>query len=411
MSRTLNLDFVNSPGFLDPRAAFVRASAARFEDAGGTLRAAPANTPRWEFNSITGAPEGALIEPARTNLGLHSEDFTNAAHTKTGLTVTANTAVGPDGLTTMDTLAATAANGNIAQAVTITAGNAISASKFFRANASNFVSCTITDGANAVVCWFNLAAGTVGSNTAGATTVVFHHAIIRDYGGGLYRVGLTCTTATSTTFTVAWSPCAADGAAAASGNSVFAVGLGIEAPGTTSAVSSYIPTTSGSVTRSGDSLLVPVANVPYVGTEGAIILEWTGRRHHTGNVVYGGIGDSFANTAYLTRSGASTLFYTVISATGTSALIGLAGVDLDTEGAIIRTVLSWKADDMAFTVNGRTPITKTSAAPMPIGLVRYAIGGTPFFSPATSQAGVPMRRAALYSRKLSLVDMQTLTAV
>jgi hypothetical protein len=406
---TLLLDFASAPRLVDPRASFVRASTGRFEDPLGVLRTAPANTPRWWWNPVTGAPQGVLFEPARTNLCLRSEEFDNASHTKTNLTVTANTAVGPDGATTMDTLAATATGGSVSQAVTITAGNAISVSLFLRANSVSFASCTVTDGANAVVCWFNLATGVVGTNTAGATTVLFSHATIEDYGGGLYRCTLTCTTATSTLFTVAWSPCAADNASSANGNSVFAVGEQIEAPAATSAASSYIPTTTASVTRSADSLIVPVANIPFSQTEGTLLLEWVNRRHATGNIVYGGIGDAFANTIYLTRSGASSLFMTAITASVSQSLIGKAGVALDTEGTITRAIMAWKLNDMAFTIDGQVPVADTVAT-VPTGPVRIGIGGTPYNAPTGSQPGVPMRRAVYWNRRLSNADMQTLTA-
>lgn len=60
-------------------------------------------------------PNGVLIELARTNRCLFSEDFTNAAWVKTNTSATGDTTVAPDGATTADTLAATGANGTTLQ--------------------------------------------------------------------------------------------------------------------------------------------------------------------------------------------------------------------------------------------------------------------------------------------------------
>lgn len=49
----------------------------------------------------------ALLEPSRTNLLPYSNDFTNAAYTKTRCTVTANQAISPDGTQNADLMTAT----------------------------------------------------------------------------------------------------------------------------------------------------------------------------------------------------------------------------------------------------------------------------------------------------------------
>jgi hypothetical protein len=64
------------------------------------------------------AQYGILIEPAATNLALYSDDFTNAAWTKSNMT-TAKTATGPDdGTNSASTLTATAGNATALQAIT-----------------------------------------------------------------------------------------------------------------------------------------------------------------------------------------------------------------------------------------------------------------------------------------------------
>jgi hypothetical protein len=69
----------------------------------GLLTEIPANTPATEF--ANGVLKGTLIEPARTNLALRSEEFDDGYWSKiNSVTVTPNTSVAPDGMTTADTI-------------------------------------------------------------------------------------------------------------------------------------------------------------------------------------------------------------------------------------------------------------------------------------------------------------------
>lgn len=77
----------------------------------GLLVPSATNTPRIEYDA-NGACLGLKMEVARTNLGLHSADGTNAAWVKTTCTA-AKTATGPDGVA------------NSATTLTATAGNAL----------------------------------------------------------------------------------------------------------------------------------------------------------------------------------------------------------------------------------------------------------------------------------------------
>jgi hypothetical protein len=67
---SLDLNFLS--GVLDSRIAFTRASTATYFDATGTLQTAATNVPRFDFDPVTHAPLGLLIEEARTNSLLNS---------------------------------------------------------------------------------------------------------------------------------------------------------------------------------------------------------------------------------------------------------------------------------------------------------------------------------------------------
>jgi hypothetical protein len=82
---------------------FTRASSGTFVDSAGVLQIAATDVPRFDHNPTTGESLGLLVEEARTNLCLHSEDISNAAWVPNGGTVTTNTTAAPNGQTTADT--------------------------------------------------------------------------------------------------------------------------------------------------------------------------------------------------------------------------------------------------------------------------------------------------------------------
>jgi hypothetical protein len=84
---SLGLDFM-TPGVLDPRITFTRASTATYFDSAGVMQTTAVNAPRWDYDPATLALRGLLIEEARTNLllnsatlGTQSVTVTAVAHT------------------------------------------------------------------------------------------------------------------------------------------------------------------------------------------------------------------------------------------------------------------------------------------------------------------------------------------
>lgn len=116
------------------RPVFSRSSAGIVPDARGELYSATINTPRVAWEDDQTLPVGdrrraaLLLEQAGINALTASTDFTNAAWTKTGVTVTAGLP-DPMGGTSANTLTATAANGeaaqNLANAAVIIRTNAV----------------------------------------------------------------------------------------------------------------------------------------------------------------------------------------------------------------------------------------------------------------------------------------------
>ena len=66
----LSLNFLS--GAMDPRISFTRASTATYTDITGTIQTAAINVPRFDFDPVTHAPRGLLVEAVRTNSLLNS---------------------------------------------------------------------------------------------------------------------------------------------------------------------------------------------------------------------------------------------------------------------------------------------------------------------------------------------------
>ncbi len=199
---------------------------------------------------------GVLIEGSRTNIALHSQDFSNAAWVKANSTVTANAIAAPDGTLTADKLAAsdTASNQkNVSQTVG-SISTQYTDTVYAKAAEYGWLIMNPFDGVDRRT-WFDLVNGVVGTTAAGAT------ASIRALANGWYECSVTRTGGTGT-IALALNASNADNVAVFAG----AIGSGIyiwQADRQAAAFkSSPIPTTSASVTRASD-VLTYTAGVSY----------------------------------------------------------------------------------------------------------------------------------------------------
>lgn len=287
----------------------------------------------------------------------------------------------------------------MAQAVTITAGRGIALSVYAKAGASSWLYLKQGDGTNTVECWFNLSAGTVGTNTPGAGTLLFGQAMIEPAGNGWYRCTMETTSTTVTAITATIAPSVANSTAPANGTSIYAWGAQAEAEATLTNATSYIPTTSATVTRSADNLTLAVTTAQVPLDRGTMVFEWTQRPVPAvtgGNVlVFGGIGNTFDNTVYVWRTGNSSV--------GASYRSGGVGGSLLTRpctfvaGTTYRFGVAWASGRMAACIDGGT-ITSGTADITPLASVaRIAVGMPPYGASSTGTLSNAVHRAFLYA--------------
>lgn len=190
---------------------------------------------------------GFLGEPSSTNLKIQSEDITTDWLSVGTPTLTANTTIAPDGNTTADTMTATVTTSTaIYKNITVVDATKYTESIFVKYDTSKYVMLQQQDGAGAGRrWWFDLQNGVIASTSAlgsGWSNDGYSIEKIGDY----YRIQATTTTV-GTTNQIAVYLADTDGTTTTSvGKSVILWGAQLEAlPYATS----YIPTTTASVTR------------------------------------------------------------------------------------------------------------------------------------------------------------------
>ena len=243
------------------------------------------SAPRFDHNPTTGESLGLLVEEARTNLILRSEELDNAIWTKTNATVTANESTAPNGTTTAD-LITTTGFATFSQPYTKdTTARTYTQTSWVKSDITAYT-VTIDDGTstNRGRCIFNIATGTLVSthndgvftNTSGTIT---------SFPDSWYRVTVTTTTSILTTLRLRNSIPTAVTTARVWG---FQLEEGAFA-------TSYIPTTTATVTRAADVASITGSNFSswYNQTASTIYSEAASSSGaaYTGNIY--GFGTSF----------------------------------------------------------------------------------------------------------------------
>jgi len=227
------------------------------------------DVPRIDYSSGTGA---LLLEPQRTNLVTSSEQFDNGAWGKNRCVATANTTTSPDGYINADTLTSNNSLESYAEIAATPTASQVAYSFFAKKNNANFVHSLAWDRvANGARQWFDIQNGTVGSSTTFGTGYSVASASIVDYGNGWFRciTIYNVTSGVTNGFRVSLSTANAD-TNSPIGTAQYFWGAQLEAG---SYPTSYIPTTSSSVTRLADACYRTGIS-EYIGqTEGTIFVE------------------------------------------------------------------------------------------------------------------------------------------
>ena len=347
-------------------------------DPNGVLRTSLTDVIRLDHDPVSGTPLGPLIEEARENLCLQSEDFatTWADSAVTPVGVSINTTVAPDGNTTADTLTDDSAVNFEGLEQTFTVANdstSWTATVYIKKDSDETrfpeLQIQITGGTlQRVNVSLNTKTGAILERASTGTTVVS----VQD-AGDYWRLRVTVDNNTSGNVTLEVFLFPAAGitlgtiVATATG-SIIAWGAVLENSGFPT---SYIKTTTAAVTRSADMLTIALSDVPgFSTTEGTIFVE----------AIAPNAANTFDTVVELSDGTAEERIQIARNGTDPRAFlwdgnVQLAFLDAGTwaNAASAKLALAWKLNDISYVADGGTPATDT-AATIPT-LTTLEIGG------------------------------------
>ncbi|CAB5225358.1 hypothetical protein UFOVP749_11 [uncultured Caudovirales phage] len=341
-----------------------------------TPGAAPSSTafygPRFDFDPVTRAPRGLLVEEQRTNLILRSEELDNAGSwTATDATVSANTAASPSGAMTADKLSETATTARhflSTVAAVIPSAATYNVSVYAKAvERSRFN--IIASGGTPDWAWFDLSAvtATVGSGTGAAT--------ITAVGSGWYRCTftITATAAGAVQFNLMDNvvlPARLPSYAGTAGSGLLLWGTQAEAG---AFATSYIPTVASTVTRSADVATISgsLFSQWYRQDEGVIAADTSTFKPTavSGSLIIAEANDNTLNNRNM-------LFYTGADVRGRTAVAGVTQAEIVQAyvgNATDKLAYAYRVNDFAFARNGGLVGTDTTGT-VPV-VDRFMIGG------------------------------------
>ena len=356
------------------------------------------SAPRFDHNLTTGESLGLLVEEARTNLSLYSEDFTDASWTKTDCTITANESTAPDGTTTADLWTnIPSAGGVINNSITKDATTRTYTVTMWVKGTVSLFTFTLDFGGttNRGRAQFNLATNTVvGTTNTGNFTGT--SASITAYPGGWAR--LTMTTTTSTGTTIRFRPFFGTG-----GESVYIWGAQVEEG---AFPTSYIPTTTATATRAADvaSITGTAFSSFYNQTEGTVFVETQLQSTSARNAAGFDINDNSTNNRSIFRAFTTGSFDQYLVRSGSSTVVTIASATAPTL-VTRKSIIAYKINDFAITADRLAPNLDTSGA-VPVAVTQMFIGSA---QAGAEFMGGTIKRLTYWPVRLATPTLQAIT--
>jgi hypothetical protein len=355
-----------------------------------------------DHNPTTFASLGVLIEEERKNLLQWSQEFNEAAWTKTGSSISANAVAAPDGTTTADKIVENTVNTQHGISVVNTGGAASTSSTFSifaKAAERSKIRLLNTDNATGGVdAVFDLAAGTVG-----AASITGNYssgsAAIQDVGNGWYRCSVVATkTGAGNTSIVpivqlytTTQTYLGDGVSGA-----YVWGAQVEQAA--SFPTSYIPTVASQVTRLADQVSILTSAFAYSATAGTVAYEV--KPAAVSFPFAYEFSDGTANERILSNAGAAA--HLAVTDGGASQ----ADIDAGTitAGVFNKAAQAFSANDFAAVIAGGTVGTDTSGTMPTVTTLRlgYQFNSVNFLNGH-------IKRLTYFPTRRTNADLQVLT--
>lgn len=394
------LDFTTAS--LDPRITFSRAlNTATRINSSGYIEAVNADMPRFDYDPITLACKGLLIEESRINSLIYSDQFNISATwaPSANISVSSDVAVSPANTQTADKLinAVGASGESIAQLNSYTSGVTYTYSVFLKAAGNTtfilLANSNLFSDATFRFATFNLSNGTYTLGGGSGAT-----ATITAFSNSWYRCSLTFTPSVTIS-----------GAVQLRNNNVGNGVDGIFAWGAQCEIgafpTSYIPTTTTSLTRNADVATMTGTNFSswYNASEGAF--SASGQRCVQGiaSGVLLGVAETgvYGNSIYLVNdSSTSADLSAFVIAGGPQAILTKA----TTLTSKFNSSFAYKLNNFGFTTNAQSVATSTSGG-VSSNISIFSIGSAPW-APGGALWNGHIAKINYYPQRLISAELQ-----
>jgi hypothetical protein len=362
----------------------------------GLIESTVANQARLSRNFIDGVVQPdpfLLLEPTRRNLFLNSEDFSNSSWIKTRATVTANQATAPDGSNNADLL-----TGDGTGTTYVYDGVFLYSATYYisifvkNINGNDFTIQNFTQSGTAV---FDLVNKSVTS-----TSGTMSDAKIEQYPNNWLRVSAKITS------TLGGANCNLGyGVKDYNGDQFYMWGAQVEdnaSGGSVSNVSSYIPTTSASVTRTKDTCINGGNDASFNDTEGVVFLDIEVPNNSI-EVKQTSLNNGTTNEAVkILQLNGTTFRFEVVMSSGTNFSQDVTVNPYQRN----KLALQYKANDYKVFVNGtKQSVTQRSTLPSDLDRFNFNRG----FSTTDDFTG-SVYQLMVFNEALTDAELQTLTS-
>jgi len=369
----LALDFTTAS--LDSRVTFTRTgNTATVVNSSGYVASINADLPRFDYNPTTLACNGLLIEEARINLLLQSEDFATTWFSNS--TVTTNTTVSPSNVQNADTLNSTVAD-QVTQQLIAVANDTVTRtfSVFLKQGTAAKTSLRlIYQGAVSISAQISITWSTkVVTNDFSTAGLVFG---ADNYGNGWYKIYLAFANngLANTQAVCRILPAGAPIIGGTTGT-VFAWGAQFEAG---AFFTSYIPTVAATVTRNADVATMTGTNFSnwWYASEGAAVIQaLPSTISNTRPAIR--FDDNTANESIALRGVAADPQLFVVDGGSTQATLDAGTITANT---VYKLGGAWKASSFATAINGAAAVTSASGTLPTVTQARLGSDGTNYLN-------------------------------
>ena len=398
----------NSGLFFNKEFDFTRGSTATYVGRDGLIASAASGVPRIDFTNDTKGH--LLLEPQSTNLLQRSNEFDNSYWGKVNVTVTANSAISPDGTNNAFLLnVGTANDDHSLRKSGLSPTSTYSVSIFAKKGSTDYVWFLCGGASRGVQAIFDLSDGSVTDSGTVGTGQTLVAAKSVDMGNGWYRLIMEAETTAAPTNNLTITPYyqstfSGNTSTPWQGNNetIYIYGAMNEE---SSFATSYIPTTGAASTRNTDVCNNSGSAQDFNSEEGVLYAEIQGLVENSpARVISIGEGLNFENGIIMSFDTSNNLIkYKVRSNNITTVDISKGGVDRTLNHKI---AVTFKVNDFQIWLDGSKVVSTTSGAvPLSLSKIQFSdmnVTGSPFYG--------KVRNVQVFTEALTDEQLEKLTS-